>query len=469
MALHQLLKKSVNQRRDGDDLLLFDQVGHCLRFASPSGLLMQMLQRLATTGGTLLELMDGFSSLAPFLTLQQLEQRGWINLALMTTQGPLLTLEPQTIALERRHPPLGLVQIQWSHFLQITPQMEGIRLEVPLQGSRLLLQDRGLTSLLWDLSVPKDWDSVARALPENIQDQNQDLLMLLLSAGVAGVVEADGVLSCDRRQEKQRWSREDLNLHHRSRNGWHHQTIGASFPGAELEPAPPLLHQGGFLDALELPQLAPDEPDPGFFHVLERRCSRRLASPGVLTLHQLGRLLWAALRIREAHPAKQGMVKSYEWASRPVACGGGMQEIDAYLLVRRCEGIASGLYRYNPLHHQLLRIDDLNASCTQLLKNACRSSLADQQPDVLFIFAARYGRLSWKYEGLPYAMILKHVGVIMQQLYLVATALDLAPCGLGSGDSELFARATQLDPFSNVPVGEFMLSGSFQLYLKPMS
>ena len=32
-------------------------------------------------------------------------------------------------------------------------------------------------------------------------------------------------------------------------------------------------------------------------------------------------------------------------------------------------------------------------------------------------------------------LIAWHLGVIMQQLYLVATALNLAPCSLGSGDS----------------------------------
>ena len=44
--------------------------------------------------------------------------------------------------------------------------------------------------------------------------------------------------------------------------------------------------------------------------------------------------------------------------------------------------------------------------------------------------------------------------MIMQQLYLVATALNLAPCSLGFNDSELFARATSLDPWTDVCVGE---------------
>ena len=65
--------------------------------------------------------------------------------------------------------------------------------------------------------------------------------------------------------------------------------------------------------------------------------------------------------------------------------------------------------------------------------------------------------MTWKYEGMSYALVLKHVGLIYQQLYLVATALRLAPSGLGAGNSESFAEATGLDRFAHIPVGEFIL------------
>ena len=223
-------------------------------------------------------------------------------------------------------------------------------------------------------------------------------------------------------------------------------------------PAPPLLHQGTGLDAVRLPRPGPDAPEPGFFSVLEQRRSHRCPGQQPVRLQQLGQLLWASLRIREVFPVKPGAAHSYQAASRPVACGGAMQEIDTYLLIKRCDGVSSGVYRYDPQEHQLLRLDALNGACEDLLRDACNSSGAEQPPDVLFQFAARYERLSWKYEGIVYALILKHVGVIMQQLYLVATALNLAACSLGSGDSELFARATSLDPWTDVCVGELMLS-----------
>ena len=81
----------------------------------------------------------------------------------------------------------------------------------------------------------------------------------------------------------------------------------------------------------------------------------------------------------------------------------------------------------------------------------------DQQPQILLIIAARFGRTTWKYEAVPYALTLKHVGVLYQTLYLAATAMGLAPCALGGGDAELFARAADLTYEDETSVGEFIL------------
>jgi SagB-type dehydrogenase family enzyme len=85
------------------------------------------------------------------------------------------------------------------------------------------------------------------------------------------------------------------------------------------------------------------------------------------------------------------------------------------------------------------------------------ASLMDDLPQMLIVIAARVGRLMWTYEAMPYAMILKHVGVMYQTMYCVATAMDLAPCGMGSGDSVAFSEATGMDPFTECGVGEFVL------------
>ena len=53
-------------------------------------------------------------------------------------------------------------------------------------------------------------------------------------------------------------------------------------------------------------------------------------------------------------------------------------------------------------------------------------------PQVLITIAARFGRVSWKYSSIAYALILKDAGVLTQMLYLAATELRLGDARLGS-------------------------------------
>jgi hypothetical protein len=42
-------------------------------------------------------------------------------------------------------------------------------------------------------------------------------------------------------------------------------------------------------------------------------------------------------------------------------------------------------------------------------------------------------------------------------MYLVATAMNLAPCAIGAGNSDLFAAAVGTDYYAETSVGEFIL------------
>jgi hypothetical protein len=49
-----------------------------------------------------------------------------------------------------------------------------------------------------------------------------------------------------------------------------------------------------------------------------------------------------------------------------------------------------------------------------------------------------------------------YFGVLMQNMRLVEAAMELAPCALGSGDSDLFARATGIDDLEESSVDELL-------------
>jgi len=76
---------------------------------------------------------------------------------------------------------------------------------------------------------------------------------------------------------------------------------------------------------------------------------------------------------------------------------------------------------------------------------------------VLIVISARFRRVAWKYRSMAYAAILKNVGVVYQTMYLVATAMGLAPYAVGSGDSDCLARLIGTDVHVESSVGEFLL------------
>jgi SagB-type dehydrogenase family enzyme len=82
---------------------------------------------------------------------------------------------------------------------------------------------------------------------------------------------------------------------------------------------------------------------------------------------------------------------------------------------------------------------------------------ATAPPQILITMAARFGRLSWKYSSIAYALILKDVGVLTQTLYLMATEMELGGCAIGSINIELFAKMTGLAFHVEGPVGQFAL------------
>jgi SagB-type dehydrogenase family enzyme len=79
------------------------------------------------------------------------------------------------------------------------------------------------------------------------------------------------------------------------------------------------------------------------------------------------------------------------------------------------------------------------------------------RPQILITIAARFGRVSWKYSSIAYALILKNTGVLTQSLYLAATAMGLGGCAVGITDIALFGRVTGLDLHVEGPVGQFAM------------
>ena len=122
-----------------------------------------------------------------------------------------------------------------------------------------------------------------------------------------------------------------------------------------------------------------------------------------------------------------------------------------------CAGLEPGLWHYRADEHQLRLIAKAEPVVLRMAASARESCLMASDPQVVLVIAARFGRVMWKYDAIAYSLVLKHVGVYMQTVYLVATAMGLAVCGVGGGDAGDFAAATGLDYYAQGSVGEMVV------------
>ncbi len=195
--------------------------------------------------------------------------------------------------------------------------------------------------------------------------------------------------------------------------------------------------------------------------LLRKRHSTRSFDPDhPLTLAELARFLDATARIRSKDRSRIDEAPGrpvVEYALRPYPSGGASYELELYLAVDRCAGLARGFYHYDAERHALVPLAASPAELKEILHDAQSAMGAPGPPQVMITMAARFGRLSWKYQSIAYALILKHVGVLMQTFYLIATDLGLGACAIGSADIALFAKMTGIDFAVEGPVGAFAI------------
>lgn len=265
------------------------------------------------------------------------------------------------------------------------------------------------------------------------------------------------------------WYPHELWFHHRSRLGERNTMDQEGFGGTywlmgEYDPPPDTLPPlPGPMVALHRPDLDRlRASDPPFTVVVEdRRTVREFGDADPLRAAQLGELLYRCAR-RSGSPLAYG----YPQERRPYPSGGGLHDLVLYPVVHQVTGLAPGMYRYDPEQHLLATVCEPNRATRRLLEGAATAARLPRQPgqaplpQLLLVIGARFERTLWKYQQIGYAMMLKNVGVLYHQLYLVATAMGLAPCGLALGDAATFAEATGADPMTESSVGELILGSA---------
>jgi thiazoline dehydrogenase / protease len=397
------------------------------------------------------------------LTLQQLDERGWLSYAVL----PLAVAVPMVESAE-----LNLTEPYWtqtrlglSRFAYQHPYEGTMVLESPLSKFRVKLLDWRASAILAQLAQPQTLGTLTP--PPYLGPETAYQFLNLLWA--AGFLTAD-----PEPPSLQLWDFHNLLFHSRSRNGRHdYPDIDndidqwSDFPVVK----PPMSER---IVPLPRPNLgALMYNDATLTKAIEARKSvRKYDDNHPISIEQLSELLYRTARVKELIGIEELLGKNWreildfkadidygELSRRPYPNGGSMYELEIYPVVRRCEGLDTGLYRYDPLNHQLEQIIGSQGNILALSGYNVVNNLADGlgSPQVLLVITARFGRLFRRYRSLGYALVLKHVGVLQQNFYLVATNMGLAPCAWGFGDSDAFGRATGLDYLEESAVGEFAI------------
>ncbi len=331
-----------------------------------------------------------------------------------------------------------------------------IYLESPLSHARLRLEHPHAASFLYQLGNAVTPLELTASLPS---EDATGLLVLLLMGHFASLTTSEGQPLMEQDKASMQWDFHDLLFHSRCRTGRHNQPVGGTYRFLDLIPPLPAVKQ--YMSPVTIPLVRPDierlcQTDPGLTAVMEQRASIRKYGEHPITVEQLGAFLYRVARVKEVYHGDE----TGDYATRPYPDAGASYELELYLTVEQCAGLAPGFYWYNPLEHALSLVHETCKETELLLCDANQSMGGSDRPQVLITLAARFQRVSWKYQSLAYSLILKNVGVLYATMYLVATAMQLAPCALGAGDSDLFAKIAGTEYLEETSVGEFML-GSY--------
>jgi SagB-type dehydrogenase family enzyme len=335
-------------------------------------------------------------------------------------------------------------------------------LESPRAGALFRICDPKIAAALVVLSTPQQLKKFRR------QDgfPGIELLALLVDCQILFKLDAaggDGLRATEGDASLVLWDFHDLLFHTHSTAGRQANPLGGVYPYAGLIPPPPAVRPrwpGKKIDLRELPAEPSRTISPVAKLLRERHSTRDFDDRQPITLAELSQFLDGAARVQSKwksriDPGGGGPVVAY--AARPYPSGGSAYELELYLAVANCAGLARGFYHYDADRHALVPISGSTHQLDAQLAAAEFAMDAPAIPQILITIAARFDRISWKYSSIAYALILKDVGVLIQTLYLMATDMGLGGCAIGSIDIDLFAKMTGIEFHVEGPVGQFAL------------
>ncbi len=176
---------------------------------------------------------------------------------------------------------------------------------------------------------------------------------------------------------------------------------------------------------------------------LNERRSVREYSDEPLSLEHAAQLLWAA----------QGVTAA--WGGRTAPSAGALYPLELYLVAARVDNLDSGVYRYDPLAHQLVVVSRGEVGGQLSAASLDQASVRDAA--AVLVITAVYERTTVRYGDRGVRYVHMEVGHAAQNVYLQVTSLGLGCVVIGAFDDdglrEMLGAAPDEVPLYVIPVG----------------
>jgi SagB-type dehydrogenase family enzyme len=397
------------------------------------------------------------------LLVRRLARHGLLEYRLPGSQNDedQVVIEPQLADYWPQAPQLGAADvIVLSRFAYMRRRGSELVLESPRASALFRICDPTIAAAIALLATPQS----IRRLRRQKDFAGLELLALLVDCQILFKVDAAGTgLRPDEGDDNLvLWDFHDLLFHTRSTEGRHADPLGGVYPYVDGTPPLPAVRPRWPGEKIDLGTFSA-APVPAMSPIVkllrDRHSTREFDDQRPVTLAELARFLDSTARVLSTSsiPADAGDGPMVDYAMRPYPSAGAEYALELYLTVDTCEGLARGFYHYDAGGHALMPIGTSAQELDALLAGAEFAMGAPAAPQILITVAARFGRVSWKYSSLAYALILKDVGVLMQTFYLIATDMELGGCAIGIANIDLFAKMTGIEFHVEGPVGQFAI------------
>jgi SagB-type dehydrogenase family enzyme len=452
---------TLETRADGNVVARFD--GNAVGMGRFGSAVLSRLHELRA--GMPLASFTGRADKETDLLVRRLARSGFVEYRLTTARAnrDVLVIEPQMQDYWPQAAKLGNSDIVLlSRFAYLRRRGQDMVLESPRSGALFRICDSKIAASLARLASPQKISEFRKSpgFP------GMEIVALLLDCQMLFKVDSernDNPRLAEGDGDLALWDFHDLLFHTRSTEGRQANPVGGVYPGAGLIPLPPAVRPPWPGEKIGL--ISEDSPSvetPSDFAklLIERHSTRDFDDARPITLVELGRFLGRAARVRSkwtGGAGTEGAASEESYALRPYPSGGAAYELELYLTVADCDGLARGFYHYDADQHALTRINVHSQQIDAQLVAAQSAMGIEAVPQVLITIAGRFGRVAWKYSSVAYSLILKDVGVLLQTLYLTATDLGLGGCAIGTNNIDLFSKITGLQFHVEGPVGQFAL------------